>query len=40
VHLPGIRVRELAEFEIDDNETSKSPVEKQQINPVPLASDA
>ena len=33
-------VRQLTELEVDDNETSKSSVKKQQINPIPLVSDA
>jgi hypothetical protein len=40
VHLPSIRVRELAELEINNNEASESPVEKQEINSIPLVPDA
>jgi hypothetical protein len=40
VHLPGIRVGELSEFEINDDEASKSSMEEEQVNPVPLVSDA
>ena len=36
VHLSGIRVRELAELKVDDDEASESSVEKQQINTIPL----
>jgi hypothetical protein len=40
VHLPSIRVRELAEVEIDNDEASESSVENQEINPIPLIPDA
>jgi hypothetical protein len=36
VHLTGIRVREFAELEVDDDEASESAVDKQQINTAPL----
>src|SRR5262249_48951049 len=36
VHLPGVRVRELVELEIDDDEAPKPPVEKEEVHAVPL----
>ena len=40
MHLSSIRVAELAELQVDDDEASKSSVKKQQINPIPLIPDA
>ena len=35
----GVSVGEAADLQVDDNETPQSPVEKQQVHPVPLAPD-
>ena len=40
MHLPRIRMREFAEFEINDDEASEQPVKKQEVDPVPLISNA
>ena len=40
VHLTGVGVGELAELQVDDHQTTQAPVEKQQINAVPLVTDA
>src|ERR1017187_3694967 len=40
VHLTGIGVCELTEFQIHDYESPKAAVEENQINPVPFGSDA
>ena len=40
VHLSRIRVRELPELEVDDDEASKSSMKKQQVNPIPLGPHA
>ena len=39
VHLPRIGMRELAELEVDDDEAAESPVEEEQVDPIPLVSD-
>jgi hypothetical protein len=40
MHLPRIRVGELSEFEINDDEASKSSMKEEQVDPIPLVSDA
>ena len=40
MHLPGIGVGELAKLQVDDDEAAQTPVEEQQIDPIPLAADA
>lgn len=40
VHLSGIRMREFPKIQIHDDEASEPSVKKQQIDPVPLVSDA
>ena len=40
VHLAGIGVRELAEFQVHDDEASKPAVEENQIDPIPFGSYA
>jgi hypothetical protein len=40
VHLPRIGVRELAELEIDDNQTAQKAVEEEQVHAVPRVADA
>ena len=40
VHLTGVSVGELAKLQIDDHQTTQAPVEEQQINAIPLVTDA
>ena len=39
MHLSRIRMRELAEFEINNDETPEPSVEEHQVDPIPLVSD-
>jgi hypothetical protein len=36
IHLSGIGVRELADLQIDNNETAQTPIEEQQVDAVPF----
>ncbi len=36
VHLAGIGVRELIQFQVDYDQASQTPMEKQQIDSIPL----
>lgn len=40
VHLSGIGVGKLAEFQVDDDEAAQAPVEEEQVYPIPFAADA
>jgi len=40
VHLSGISVRELADFEIDNDQATQSPMEEQQVDTIPFRADA
>jgi hypothetical protein len=40
MHLPRIRMRELSEFQIDDDQTSQATVEKNEVHAVPFVIDA
>jgi len=40
MHLSRIRVREFAEFEINNDETSEPSVEEHQVDSIPLVSNA
>jgi hypothetical protein len=39
VHLPGIGVSELAEFEIDQQQAAQAPVIENQVHPIPFITD-
>ena len=40
IHLPGICVRELADFQINDNQTTEPAMKEEQVNPIPFSADA
>jgi hypothetical protein len=40
MHLPGVRLAEAADLEIDDDEAFQTSMEKHQIDPEPLAARA
>ena len=40
VHLPGIRVGELASLEIDENQTTQHAVIEHEVDAIPFGSDA
>jgi hypothetical protein len=35
MHLPGVRMRERAELQIDHDETAQVPMEEEEIDPIP-----
>ncbi len=39
-HLSRIGMREFADFQIDDDETPQTTMEKDQVNPEPFITDA
>jgi len=40
MHLTGIRVRELSDFEIDDHQTPQPAMKEKEIDAIPLRADA
>ena len=40
MHLTGIRMGEFSDLEVDDNERLEAAMEKQQIDAIPLVTDA
>jgi hypothetical protein len=40
MHLPGIGVSELPQFQIDDHQTTQSPVKEQEVDAIPFVVDA
>jgi hypothetical protein len=40
MHLPGVRIAEAADLEIDDNQASQPSMEKHQIDPEPCVVDS
>ncbi len=39
MHLPGVSVRKLADFEINHHQASEAPMEEEEIDPIPLVSN-
>jgi len=40
MHLPGIRVAELADFEVDDDQATQLSMKKDQVDAKPVVVDA
>src|ERR1700689_3386116 len=39
IHLSGVGVSELTNLQIDDNQATQPPIEKQQVDAIPLRAD-
>src|SRR5581483_9940669 len=40
VHLAGVRMGELSDFQVDDDEAPQAPVEEEQVDAVPFIANA